>query len=404
MKRIAFGAVAVGLVGLATAAPGWLQPAPQPIPLLAVDAAAPLAPDLTTVAVRIPRGGTLGGVLADRGLSAREVREAALQHYDLASIRPDRELQLVYTDGVPEPVGLRYRVDGDRTLVVDRSGDGWAARMEEVAYETTLDTRELTLTRSLWQDGLDAGLRPLDLVTLARIFEYEVDFNTELRAGAHLALVADVQRAEGRKDRLATVHAIRLENDGEVVTAVRHELPDGTAAFFHPDGTSMKKPFLRSPLEFSRVTSGFNPDRFHPILERVRPHNGVDFGAATGTPVRAVADAVVTFAGRRGGHGNFVKLKHDRRYQTSYSHLSRIRVDGGERVRQGDIIGEVGATGLATGPHLHYQMWRDGRYVDPLEIELPSTAALPDSEQAAFAGQVARWLPMLARDGSSEGE
>ncbi len=357
----------------------------------------PLPPRTLTVAHPIPAGSTLGQVLQGRGVSSRAVREAALDLYDLAHIRPDRELQLVYRQGAERPVAVRYAIDEDTVVVVDREEDGWEARLEEVEYDIVEDVRAFTVRRSLWLDGREAGLRALDLVTLARIFEYEVDFNSELQPGAHFALVADIGSAEGRRDRLETVHAVRLVNGGEEVTAVRHVGADGEEAFYHPDGRGMKRPFLRSPLEFSRVTSGFDRQRFHPILERTIPHNGVDFGAATGTPVRAVADGRVTFSGRNGGHGNFVKLHHDRRYQTSYSHLSRIQVRRGQRVRQGDIIGEVGMTGLATGPHLHYQMWIDGAYVDPMEVDLPRTAPLEASERPDFEEAVERWTALLTR-------
>ncbi len=354
----------------------------------------PLEPHTLALGVAIRRGSTLGHVLAEHALPAHAVREAALPFYDLAQIRPDRELQVLYRQGEASALGLRYAIDEDRAVVVEREGDGFIARLDEVAYEVAPGVRAFALTRSLWQDGLDAGLRPGDLVRLARIFEYELDFNSELRPGARFSVVADIESAQDR-ERLGTIHAVRLQNGDKTYTAVRHVLPGDEEAFFHPDGSGMRRPFLRSPLEFSRVTSGFNPRRFHPILKQRRPHNGTDFGAPTGTPVRAVADAVVTFAGNSGGHGRFVKLDHEGPWETSYSHLHRIRVKLGERVRQGQVIGEVGATGLATGPHLHYQMWQGGKYVDPLRVALPTSRTLPAGEKAAFAASVAQWLPML---------
>ena len=157
----------------------------------------------------------------------------------------------------------------------------------------------------------------------------------------------------------------------------------------------MRRPFLRSPLEFSRVTSSFNPKRFHPVLKTRRPHNGTDFGAPTGTPVRAVASGKVTYAGRNGGHGNFVKLNHDGPYETSYSHLSRIKVKNGQQVRQGQIIGLVGSTGMSTGPHLHYQMWKNGKYVDAMKVPLPRSTPLNRALMAEFKQSVERFVPML---------
>jgi len=389
----------LALVALLAAAPAlllaarWKPQVPPPIP---TSPPPPLAADTLTLGVPITPGSTLGALLGDHGVSALAVRETALPLYDLARIRPDRELQLVYVDGASEPVAVRYALDPDHTVVVEREGEGWSARMEEVVYETSIGTRTLTLTRSLWEDGLDAGLRPGDLVRLAKVFEYEVDFNTELRAGAVFSVAADIETAVGRKPRLGTIHAVRLANDGTEITAVHHVTADGSEGFYHPDGSGMKRPFLRSPIEFSRVTSGFHPRRYHPILKRPRPHNGVDFGAPVGTPVRAVAEGRVVFAGTRGGHGKYVKLDHDGPWETSYSHLSRIRVSNGAKVRQGQVVGDVGMTGLATGPHLHYEMWKQGRAVDPMKVELPRSAPLPASEKSSFATEVATWIPNLA--------
>ena len=361
---------------------------PAPPPLL------PMSADEITVPLVIHRGSTIGQLMSDVGLSHRPVLEAAKPFYDLTRIRPDRELSVVYRDGEADPVAVRYQIDGDTAVVVCREGQAWTAEVDAVEYTAKTGTIAFSLTRSLWADGLEAGLRPEDLAILGRVFEYELDFNSELRDGAQFSLVAEIESAPGRPDRLGTVHAVRLVNGDRDHTAVRHE-SDGDEAFYHPDGTGMKRPFLRSPLEFSRVTSGFNPKRYHPVLKKQRPHNGTDFGAPTGTPVRAVADGVVTYSGTNGGHGKHVKLDHDGPYDTSYSHLSSISVKKGSRVRQGQIIGKVGSTGMSTGPHLHYQMWRNGQYVDAMRVDLPRSKALPTGQKAAFQAQVTKWLPSL---------
>lgn len=353
------------------------------------------------VGVRIRKGSTLGKLLQDRGIAADDVIAAALPVYDLARVRPDRDLELVYADGEDLPVAVRYAFEEDQAVVVEREGTTWKARLDAVAYDTKTTVIDVTLTRSLWEDGLDAGLRGEDLVRLAKIFEYELDFNTELVDGARFSLVAEVltpvegEGTEHLKDKIATLHAVRLVNGKDEITAIRFDPASGDPAYYHPDGSGMKKPFLRSPLEFSKVTSGFNPKRFHPILKTTRAHNGTDFGAPTGTPVRSVAEGVVTFAGKSGGHGNFVKVQHEGGYETSYSHLSRIRVKKGQKVDQGDLVGDVGSTGLATGPHLHFQMWLNGKYVDAMKIPLPNTSSLSVSEKSAFLASASQWLGML---------
>ena len=356
-----------------------------------------MAPDIARVPVKIGSGATLGGLLAGTGFGAGAVRDAAREHYDLARIRPDRELSFTWQDGVSEPIALSYTLDEDQTLWVTRSEGSLQARVDTVTYESSLDTRHLDLSSSLWQAGIAAGLRPIDLVRLAQIFEYELDFNTELRAGARFDLVAEVLTAPGRSPKLGAIEAVRLVNGDREIVAVRQAKGE-EETWYHPDGTGMRRPFLRSPLEFSRVTSSFNPKRFHPVLKTRRPHNGTDFGAPTGTPVRAVASGRVTFAGRNGGHGNFVKLNHDGPYETSYSHLSRIKVKNGQQVRQGQIIGLVGSTGMSTGPHLHYQMWKNGKYVDAMKVPLPRSTPLDRALMAEFQTSVERFVPMLDDD------
>ncbi|TNE92605.1 MAG: hypothetical protein EP330_01280 [Deltaproteobacteria bacterium] len=399
MKRAALGVTAA----LAVAGATYLGLAEDPVaPPPELEAPLPqLEPDRVQIPVRIGRGSTLGSVLSGTGFGASAVRSAALEFYDLSNIRPDRELSLVYVDGVAEPTGLSYVLDEDRTLHVERDADGLVAKVDEVVYETAVDSYHMTLDSSLWADGLEAGLRPIDLVRLAKVFEYELDFNTELKAGATFDVVAEVLSAPGRKSKLGALHAVRLVNGDKEIVAVRH-VHGEEETFFHPDGTGMRRPFLRSPLEFSRVTSGFNPKRFHPVLKKARPHNGTDFGAPTGTPVRAVASGTITYAGRNGGHGNYVKIDHEGPYDTSYSHLSKIKVKNGSTVKQGEIIGLVGSTGMSTGPHLHYQMWKNGRYVDAMKEPLPSSTPIAKKDLTGFKEEVAKWVPML--DGSAEAD
>lgn len=394
MLALALGLLAVGSMRQVDAWPTPGPPTPWPTPMPTGE---------VRLGVPIARGSTLGAILNAHGLPVQPIRDAALPWHDLAQVRPDRELMLVYTDGRDEPAAVRYAIDDDRTVVVERVGDAWAGRLEVITYTTRVGTRDLLLEHSLWADGLDAGLRPDDLVRLAKIFEYEIDFNTELQKGARFSLVAEILEPDAVDDpfvsapspRLGTIHAVRITNGAKETIAVRFELPDGEAAWFHPDGSGMKRPFLRSPLEFSRVTSGFNPKRFHPVLKKARPHNGTDFGAPTGTPVRSVADGKVVYAGTSGGHGKFVKVEHEGGYATSYSHLSRVDVKVGQKIRQSSVIGAVGTTGMSTGPHLHYQMWKGSRYVDPMKIDLPNTSALPVSQKEAFAKVAAEWVPQL---------
>jgi murein DD-endopeptidase MepM/ murein hydrolase activator NlpD len=393
MRRIAAGLVVVLCVLIALNM--WVdgsEPAPVILP---EEPVVPLEPDETWIGVHIKSGSTFGKLMGERGLSASELRAAALEYYDLAKIRPDRDLQIGYKDGVANPVAVRYRIDGDTLLLVRQTAEGWRSTIEKVIYTSRVGTRVVDIQRSLWQDGLAAGLSEGDLLRLSKVFEYELDFNTELRSGAKFGVVSEILEAPNRPTKFGDIYAVRLLNGGKTYEAVRFEVKDGEPNYYYPDGTSMRRPFLRSPLEFGRVTSSFNPKRFHPILKKTRPHNGVDFGAATGTRVRAVASGTVSYAGSNGGHGRFIKISHDGNVQTSYSHLSAILVRKGQRVQQGRIVGKVGATGLATGPHLHYQMWKGGRYVDPMKTVMPRAKTLPSFTKADFKAAVDKWIPRL---------
>ena len=379
---------ASALAGRTVVTVAWVRPAPLVI------AEVPREPDLMVLPVRIERGATFGALMQGYGLPADAIRRAALALHDLADVRPDRELWLSFRDGEEEPVGIRYAIDEDRAVVVRRAGEAWTAHLDEVAWTSRTGTVQFQIHRSLWEDGLDAGLRPGDLARLAKIFEYDLDFNTELQDGASFSLVGERLAAPGQRDRIGALYAVRLVNGAKRWVAIRHTGSDGRDTWYQPDGTSLRKPFLRSPIEYSRVTSNFGTRR-HPILGTTRHHNGTDLGAPTGTPVRAVAEAKVVHAGWNGGHGNYVKLQHEGGYETSYSHLSKVDVKKGQQVRQSTLIGRVGSTGFSTGPHLHWQMWKNGKFVDPMKVSLPVQAPIPDEDRPAFEAEKDRWMPLL---------
>lgn len=333
----------------------------------------------------IARGEVLGRILPAYGLPTHAVLEAASELHDLTRIRAGKVLKFRFAPDAEVADALSYKLDADRTLVVENHDGIWSARVDEIVYDRESTIREFTVQRTLWGAATAAGLRPADIVQLAEVYQYDIDFNTEVRAGATAKMVVDELSVDGEVQRLGAPLAVRFTNKSDEYVAIQFTTKDGRTRYYDASGKSRKRPFLRSPLKFSRVTSGFNKNRYHPVLKRRRPHNGVDFGAPTGTPIHAVGDAVVTHAGPNGGHGRFVKLDHAGPYETSYSHLSRVSVRKGQRIRQGDVIGYVGSTGLATGPHLHYQFWVNKKYVDPLKVPLPKGGEeVPAAERRAF--------------------
>ena len=391
------GGATVLVIGLGVALLALMpsdEPAPEPV--IEVVESPPPEPELpafTDQAHTIASGQTLGAILPNYGVTdVMAVVGAAEPHYDLTNIRAGRDLVFRTARDAEGVTSLRYALDEDRVLVVDLAT--MTSTVEEQVYRSRLGVHSLLLNGSLWNEALNAGLRPNDIARLAEVFQWEVDFNTELRAGAEFTLVAEELWQGGQFVKLGELFAVRLQNDGDDYVAVAFTWEEDEG-WYHPDGTASKRPFLRSPLKFSRVTSGFNPKRSHPVLKKRRPHNGTDYGAPTGTPVRATGDAKVVVSGWNGGHGKYVKLDHSGPYTTSYSHLSRIAVKKGERVEQGDVIGYVGSTGMSTGPHLHYEFHVNGRPVNSQTVDLPQTEPLPSAAMAEFEAHCEEWLPYL---------
>lgn len=354
-------------------------------------------PAEASVSHRIRSGENIADIMRRYGLPPQAVLDAARPHYDLARIRSGRELVVGYRRGLSHAVSLHYPIDEDNTLTVSWSDEtGWSAGVERVLYDERVVTRRFAIQSSLWNAAIEAGLRPNDIVRLAEIFQWDIDFNTELKAGDAFTLVADGMHLEGELRKLGDIHAVSLgTKDGDLV-AIRHQGKDGGEAYFDPDGKARRKPFLRSPLAFSRISSGFNArGRLHPVTGRKRPHYGTDFAAPTGTPIRSVGDGVVSFAGTSGGYGKLVRIRHATGHESGYAHMSAIGVRKGQRVKQGQLIGKVGSTGLSTGPHCHYELKLGGRYIDPMKAKLPVSVPLPSSERAAFAAERERWLPVL---------
>ncbi len=348
---------------------------------------------------RVRSGETVSEIMQRFGLPAHQLIQASRDTYDLARIRAGREITVGYRRGHSHATSFGYAVDEDnRLLVVWSEEAGWQARIEQVEYQRWPLLARFAIESSLWNAAVGAGLRPGDIVRLAEIFQWDVDFNSELRAGDSFALVAEGLYLDGELRKLGEIRAVRLLTQDRELVAVRHEHPDGSVDFYSPDGEATRKPFLRSPLAFSRVSSGFNPKgRFHPVTGKVRPHYGTDFAAPTGTPIRAVGDGVVSRAGTAGGYGLLVRIRHSSGHESGYAHMSKILVRNGQRVKQGQTIGKVGSTGLSTGPHCHYELKYQGRHMDPMTAKLPTSVPLPSGERVSFEAERDRWLPLLLR-------
>lgn len=347
--------------------------------------------------VRIERGDTVAALLNRLGVddpkAARFLRGArdARALYQLVPGRPIRALATA--DG--QLLALRYH-GGSRVLEVRRTDEGFTAVEEPLELERRVLMKSGVIESSLFGATDAVGLPDAVAVQIADIFSTDIDFHRDLRRGDRFLVVYEMFYDQGEPVKAGRLLAAEFVNQGKTHQAVYFEYAENRGGYYTPDGQNIRKAFLRSPLEFSRITSGFSNARFHPVLKRWRAHKGIDYGAPAGTRVKATGDGVVEFAGQQGGYGNLIVLRHQSKYTTWYGHLSRFAkgIRRGARVAQGDVIGYVGATGLATGPHLHYEFRINGVHQNPLRVVLPSAPPIAASQKQAFLDAAA---PLVLR-------
>jgi murein DD-endopeptidase MepM/ murein hydrolase activator NlpD len=293
------------------------------------------------------------------------------------------------TDAAGHLQSLTFPLNGgdDRAMFVERvAGGGFKASEQALALETQVIVKSGEIRYSLFAATDAAGIPDSIATGLADVFGGDIDFQRDIRKGDRFSVVYETVNHLGHLVRTGRILAAEFVNDGRALRAVWFQDKDGKGGYYTPDGKNVRKAFLRSPLEFSRITSGFSLSRYHPILHEMRAHKGIDYGAPIGTRVKATGDGVVEFAGWRGGYGRMIILRHRGQFSTVYGHLSRFAAGlrRGMRVAQGDVIGYVGMTGLATGPHLHYEFRVAGVQRNPLTIVLPTAPPLTTRELSLF--------------------
>lgn len=350
--------------------------------------------------VQVDSGDTLELIFRRMGLSPGLLhRVVTLDELgrSLADLRPGDELAFdIGDDGSFR--ALRAEQDDAHWLFIEavEATDGevaLASRIEPRNLETRVVEVEAEITSSLFTAGKNAGLSDNMLLRLANIFGWDIDFALDIRRGDRFALVYEEIYRDGQFLRQGSILAARFVNQGDTFQAVRFDAGNGPD-YYDPQGRPMRKAFLRAPINFTRVSSNFNPRRLHPVTRRVRPHNGTDYAAPVGTPVWAAGDGTVIEAGYTRPNGNYIFLQHGNHIVTRYLHLSRKDVRRGDRVRQGQTIGAVGATGLVTGPHLHYEFLVNGRHRNPRTVDLPEAVPLPEDILPSFESHAE---PLLAR-------
>lgn len=355
-------------------------------------------PSLNRKQFTVRSGDSLSRLFKRAGLTDRDLYELMDQAPEASALRrimPGHEV----TFGVDDQGQLQellYQRDRLRSLRFARGSEGFRTEQLERKPDVQVAYRRATIDSSLFMAGQRAGMSDNLTMKLAGIFGWDIDFILDIRRGDSFSVLFEEHFLDGEKIGNGAILAAEFTNRGETYRAVRYVDANGDANYFTPNGRSMRRAFLRTPVEFTRISSPFNPNRRHPVLNTIRAHEGTDYAAPHGTPVKASGDGKIRFAGRKGGYGKTIIVQHGQTYRTLYAHLRGFRrgIGHGSRVKQGQTIGYVGSSGLATGPHLHYEFHVNGAVRDPQTVELPQADSIPETEMARFETQV---QPILAQ-------
>lgn len=341
--------------------------------------------------VRIQRGDTIGSLLNRLHIddtAATNFLRSAKDAKTLYQLVPGRSVR-AKTSANGELIALRYIASDNTQLTVDREGSGFKASEQAAPLEARVVMKSGEIRSSLFGATDAAGVPDAISTQMAEVFSSDIDFHLDIRKGDRFAVVYEMLYSNGEPVKAGRVLATEFVNQGKAYRAMYFKDREGREGYYTPEGNNLRKAFLRSPLEFSRITSGFTNARFHPVLQTWRAHKGVDYGAPTGTRIRATADGTIALAGKQSGYGNIVVIQHKGSYSTAYGHLSAFAkgMHKGARVNQGDIIGYVGSTGMATGPHLHYEFRVAGVQRNPLTVPMPQSFPIAAHYKSDFLAQ-----------------
>jgi murein DD-endopeptidase MepM/ murein hydrolase activator NlpD len=348
--------------------------------------------------VAVESGQNLDAIFRQQGFSIALLHEILALSDDtekLTRIKPGDVFEFRRNES-GEMMEMRYPIDEENFLLVRQEGGGLFADMQQRQIIREIAQAEGVISSSLFLSAREAGLKDQMILELANIFGWDIDFVLDLREGDRFMLVYEKIFRDGEFLRDGRILAATFINQGQRFQALWYDNGD-IADYYAPDGRNMRKEFLRAPLNFSYISSAFNPKRMHPILKRIRPHNGIDYFAPTGTPVYAAGEGTVIRSAYAATNGNHVFIQHPNSIVTKYLHFSRRSVKQGQKVQQGQTIGYVGSTGLATGPHLHYEFVLDGVHRDPRTVPLPKVEPLGPALLADFQLKSAPMLTQLSR-------
>jgi len=348
----------------------------------------------------IRRGETLSSIFSNYNINKQTLHKiiSTGQHTkELATVHPGKALEILLDDA-GRLQKLKYHQDRLTTLEIQRTPNGFETFKAAKNVEKQITHAHTTINSSLFNDAKAAGLSDKLVMEIAQIFAWDIDFALDLKRGDEFTVIYEQLYVDGEKIGSGAILATEFINKSKSYIAVRHQRPDGSTSYFTPEGKSLRKAFLRTPVKFVRISSHFNLKRRHPVLNKIRAHKGVDYAAATGTPVHTTGDGKIIFRGRKGGYGRVVIVQHGKKYSTLYAHLSKFNknIKKGMKVTQGQTIGYVGKSGLATGPHLHYEFRVNGHHTNPLTVLLPKAAPIDKADYATFKARTTPILSQLA--------
>jgi murein DD-endopeptidase MepM/ murein hydrolase activator NlpD len=320
--------------------------------------------------------------------------------YPLSKVPAQTEVYIEWTNQQKiSPNLIELKLSALKSVVYKKVADSKSWKPSILMHPTNIkiETFNGVVSDSLWSSAQSAKMDSNLIIRLAEIMAWQVDFNREVRKKDKWRLVVESVRVGEKHIGWGNILAAEYINKSDSYKAIFFDRKNSNNKYYFTDGRSLKRMFLKSPIKFGRISSRFKRKRFHPILKINRPHNGVDYAAKRGTPIRSVGKGTVRYIGRKGGAGKMVKIRHNSTYQTAYLHMSRFKkgIRKGSKVKQGDVIGYVGSTGYATGPHLHFSFYERGRYVDPLGKKFPSADPIAKKDKTSFSKNVEKFEPLL---------
>jgi len=355
-------------------------------------------PEYERTIMTVKNGDSLDRLFRRNGLSVADLTvimrdDQARKH--LRVVKPGDKITVRHQED--RIVELGREIDFARSLKVSREEDAFSAGIYQHEIISKPVEAEGRINSSLFLAAADAGVSDRTIMNLAGIFAWDIDFVLDIRQGDEFHIIVEELWRDGKRVAEGDILAAEFINQGETFRAIRYKDPEGHISYFTPDGRNMRKAFLRAPLSFSRISSNFNPNRRHPVLNTIRAHKGVDYAAAHGTPIKAAGDGKVIFRGKKGGYGNVVILQHGGNITTLYAHMSNFdrKARNGSRVKQGQVVGYVGQTGLASGPHLHYEYRRNGVHKNPRTVSLPDAAPIDPKLKEDFQRTAAPLISQL---------